>query len=112
MTGAEGGPAASPSGRLRQPPPTPMADAPQPPTTPAGPVFRLALAVNLGLCAAHLLFWLPPATQGTLWRSDFVAFYRGAALVLDGRGDRLYDRGLQAEYQDRAVPERAGREGL
>lgn len=47
------------------------------------------------------LVWL--AAAGRFRPVDFDAFYTGAALLRDGHGARLYDLGLQAEYQRRLL---------
>lgn len=75
-------------------------------------LLRIALVVNAGLALALALAWIQMAMQGQFWRADFTNYYTGWSMVLDGRGDRLYDRELQTRYQERIVPERPERGGL
>jgi hypothetical protein len=67
----------------------------------------LAVGLNAGLAAAAALLWLGMALRGDFWRADFSAFYTGWTMVLDGRGDHLYDFDWQSEYQGRLLPDRA-----
>ncbi|MGH7225075.1 MAG: glycosyltransferase 87 family protein, partial [Gemmataceae bacterium] len=68
---------------------------------------RAALVLNAGLALALVVTWAHMAVQGTFWAADFTGFYTGWAMVLDGRGDRLYDLDVQREYQQRVAPELA-----
>jgi hypothetical protein len=73
---------------------------------------RLGTVLNTGLAAAAICLWCSMAVHGEFWRSDFSAFYTGWSIALDGNGDRLYDFGLQEQYQSRLLPQRAESGGL
>ncbi len=73
---------------------------------------RLAVVFNAGLALALALVWVHQAMREGFWQADFTSYYFGGAMVLEGHGDRLYDRALQKEYQARIVPERGVTEGL
>ncbi len=65
-------------------------------------IRRLLLWAALGgslLAGVHLYRWAALAGQGYFRPIDFYSFYVGAAIVRDGLGSRLYDFGLQAQYQ-------------
>lgn len=74
--------------------------------------LRAGLALNLGLACALLFAWGKQAREGQSWQADFTAFYAAWNIVLDGRGASLYDLDLQAEYQQRLIPERGQHGGL
>jgi hypothetical protein len=68
--------------------------------------------LNGTLALALTGMWVWMGLQGLFWRADFSAFYTGYRMMLDGRGDRLYNLDLQAQYQARILPERPDGEGL
>jgi hypothetical protein len=68
--------------------------------------------VHSGLVAAYVAMWLQCAAQGLFWRADFISFYTGAAMVLEGRSECLYDLDAQTVCQQRVIPPRRGVEGL
>jgi hypothetical protein len=49
--------------------------------------------------------WVWIGTEGLFWRGDFSAFYTGYTLIVEGRGERLYDLNVQAEQQLRLLPD-------
>jgi hypothetical protein len=73
---------------------------------------KVLLVLHGGLAASYVMLWLNCAAQGLFWRSDFICFYTGAAMVWEGHSDRLYDLEAQAECQGRVIPQRQGAEGL
>jgi hypothetical protein len=84
----------------------------QPSAPVISPFWRCAAVLNGTLALVLVVAWIGMGIQGLFWRSDFSAYYTGYAMILDGRGDRLYDLDLQAEYQTRLLPERPNGEGL
>jgi hypothetical protein len=77
-----------------------------------GRAWACAAVVNGVLAVLLACLWVWLGVQGLFWRADFSAFYTGWRIVLDGRGEQLYDLDLQADYQRRILPERPPGEGL
>ncbi len=73
---------------------------------------RAGLVLNLGLLAAALAVGARLVAERQFWRADFVVFYTGGAMALEGRSDRFYDLGEQTACQQRRVPPRRGEQGL
>jgi hypothetical protein len=74
--------------------------------------WRCAAVLNGSLAVLLVGLWVWMGVQGLFWKADFSAFYTGWSMVLDGHGDRLYDRDLQDAYQHRVVLEKPADEGL
>ncbi|MFZ6027517.1 MAG: glycosyltransferase family 87 protein [Chloroflexota bacterium] len=75
-------------------------------------LFRIALAVNLGLAIAYLLLGVIAFQQGLLWRADFTAFYTGGLMVREDAGKQLYDYELQTRFQQELLQGKSFYEGL
>ncbi len=73
---------------------------------------RAGLILNLGLLAASLAVAVRLAHAGQFWRADFVVFYTGGSMALEGPSDHLYDLDEQTACQERRVPQRRGEQGL
>jgi hypothetical protein len=84
----------------------------QPSARVAFSAWRFATVLNGAMALALAGLWVWMCAEGLFWRADFSAFYTGYTLILDGRGDRLYDLDRQAEYQAYLLPERPAGEGL
>ena len=65
---------------------------------------RAGLVLNVGLLAASVLLGLRLIADGSFWRADFVVFYTGGSMALEGRSDHLYDLDEQAACQGAGCP--------
>ncbi len=70
------------------------------------------LILNFGLVSVYLIAWGMAWKQNLFWRADFSSFYTGWKIVLDGRGDDLYDFDLQTRYQQAILEGRSFKDGL
>jgi len=68
-------------------------------------LWRLVLAVHLGIASGYVGLWAMLATRGQFWQADFSAYYAGWSIVRDGHGAHLYDLDLQARYQENILNE-------
>lgn len=75
-------------------------------------IFRIALAINVGITLSYLALGMIAIRQDLFWRADFTAFYTGGAIVRDGLGNQLYDLNLQKAYQQKLLGERSFSDGL
>ena len=69
-------------------------------------MLRIALIANAGLAVALAAMWVQQAREGRFGASDFSMFYTGGRIVLEGRGEQLYDLAVQSATQAQIVPER------
>jgi len=74
--------------------------------------LRYLFYLNIAIALSYVGLILVAARQDLLWRADFTAYYTGAAMIRDGNGARLYDIGLQTEYQQGILGQRSFLGGL
>lgn len=58
-----------------------------------------AAFISVIVTALYLSFWAVLAIRGVFKPIDFWVYYAEASLILDGFGNRLYDIGIQSQYQ-------------
>ena len=72
-------------------------------------LFRLSsisksiITLNTGIAVIYFWFVIKKYLQGLSYRADFTAFYTGWTMVREGVGTKIYDFGLQIQYQHRIL---------